>query len=336
MQETSIDNFHKSLNRDLKSSYIIAGNEPLQKLEAVDALKSSAKLQDYEINQDLQIGSNFDWRLVEGIFNSASLFHKKQFLHLEFGDKKIDKKNLNGLIELMPTIEKNGDLVLLSLNKLDRATKTTKWFSQLFISTILLQVWQIDEEKLPNWILQRSKRYDFKLNIDAARFLAKMSFGNLLAAAGELEKLSYIIEETSAEISETYLEQIAYNSSCYNIFDLSNYLIARDLNKIWQVLEYLKLAGEEEILVLWSFARQVRIFHNMKLDMLKGESFNQVCKKHKIWRHHHLYEQILRKTSISKLKFVLTKAHQLDLELKSSDKENFWKKLLDLNGFLIK
>lgn len=336
MQEINTDNFHNSLKAGLKSSYLIVGDEPLQKFEAIDKLKSMAKLQDYEINQDIQVGANFDWRLVEEVFNSASLFHKKQFLHLEFGDKKIDKKSLNQLIGLMPTIEKSGDLILLNLNKLDKTTKKTKWFSELFVNGILLQIWQIDENRLPNWIMQRSKKYNFKLSFDAARFLAKMSFGNLLAVAGELEKLSYIVEDANIEIDEAYLVQIAYNSSCYNIFDLSNYLVARDLNKVWQVLEYLKLAGEEEILVLWSFVRQIRILYNMKLDMLKGESFNQICKKHRIWRNQHLYGQILQNTNISKLEFTLTKAYQLDLELKSSNKEVFWERLLDLNRFLIK
>lgn len=335
MQQVKIDSYYSLLEQGLKSCYCIAGSEPLQKLEAIDALKTKARQKDFEISEEIQVGANFDWALVDSIFNSASLFHKEQFVHLDFGDKKLDKKGMSQLIELMPTIEKNGDILLLSLNKLDKTTISTKWFGDLLKNGVLVQIWTVEENQLPNWLLQRSKKYSYKLTPDAAKFLASLSFGNLLAAAGELEKLSYIVDDATS-IDAQYLQKITYNSSAYSIFDFSSYLVEGNLHKLWQSLQYFKLSGEEEILVLWSFTKEIRLLHSMKLALAKGENFNQICKTNRVWRNQNNYAEILRKTSLMKLEFILTKAYQLDCEIKSSSKANLWQNLLDLSKFLIK
>lgn len=334
--QLKIDAYFKSLDKQLKPLYIIAGNEPLQKLEAIDALKKKAQSCDFEINADLEVDSNFHWRLVENVFNSASLFHKKQFLHIDFGDKKIDKKSLANFFELLPTLEKNGDIVLFSVNKFDKASTKTKWFLQLDKAGIFVQIWQIDESNLPNWILTRSKKYSYNLSLDGAKFLADMSFGNLLAVAGELEKLEFLAGDTNIVVDAAYLENMTYNSSSYSIFDLTRYLVECNLIKFWQVLEYLRLSGEEEILILWSFTREVRLLYAMKLALERGENFDQVCRVNRVWRNQNSYAKLLQKLSLRKLEFVITKIYQLDTDIKSSKKNNLWKNLLDLARFLTK
>ena len=78
----------QNLSNGVCPIYLIFGEEPLQKIEAMDAIRQTAKQYGFEERQSLSVDAQFDWNELFSAFNSLSLFSSQKLIELE-----IDKGN---------------------------------------------------------------------------------------------------------------------------------------------------------------------------------------------------------------------------------------------------
>src|SRR5207249_2657122 len=86
-------------------------------------------------------------------------------------------------------------LLLFNLPKLDSKTSKEEWFILLEKKGVSIPIWPINDHKtMAEWIFNRAKSYQLKLNLALSEVLAHYVEGNSLAADQALYKLSLLNE----------------------------------------------------------------------------------------------------------------------------------------------
>src|SRR5690554_2877573 len=179
----------------LASLYIISGDESLLVIEAMDALRAAAARQGYTERTRLMLDARSDWSALLGATQNVSLFGDRKFLDLALPSGKPGKAGGEALETLAGKLSKgelSDVLVALSLPRLDRATRSSKWASALIEAGTLVEVPSIDRNALPRWIGQRLIRQGQELDLDTMAWMADKVEGNLLAAFQEIQKLGLL------------------------------------------------------------------------------------------------------------------------------------------------
>ena len=145
------------LQRGLKSLYVLHGDEPLLQQEALDALRTSARAQGYTERSVYTVaGAHFDWGEVLAAGGSMSLFADKQIIEIRIPSGKPGKEGSVALQQIAELAQGNDStLTVVLLPRLDKATKSTAWFSALDNNGVSVQMDPIERHALPAWIAQR-------------------------------------------------------------------------------------------------------------------------------------------------------------------------------------
>ena len=86
--ELRADQFQRQLDtQPLARCYLLAGDEPLQVLEAADALRAAARAQGFDEREVLHAEPGFDWGQLASAGASLSLFAEKRMLEVHLTDK---------------------------------------------------------------------------------------------------------------------------------------------------------------------------------------------------------------------------------------------------------
>jgi len=70
------------LQRPLAPIYVLSGDEPLLVQEAADAIRASARAQEYTERTVMFVESSFDWNTLSQAADSLSLFAERRLLEL--------------------------------------------------------------------------------------------------------------------------------------------------------------------------------------------------------------------------------------------------------------
>lgn len=93
---------------------------------------------------------------------------------------------------------------------------------------------KIKDNKLPEWIVEQSKNYEFKMNLNTAKMLAEHIGNDLSLINSEFLKLRITLP-AGTEITPQIIERYVGISKEYNIFELQNALGERNLPKIYKI-----------------------------------------------------------------------------------------------------
>jgi len=246
------------LNRTLAGVYLVSGDEPLQMMETADAIRKAARQQGHQDAVRVATDST-DWiNELYTALHSLSLLSPKRFVELDLRGVRLTPGHTKKLTETVNTLPK--EVILLIITKRPDAKGPPAWQLASEKAGVLISIWPIKGEQLPQWILQRAKHMQLPLSLTSARWLAEQTEGNLLAAVQELEKLALWQGETTSlsETLEHALKDMIANSARYDIFQLANAMKARESQKALTILSRLLLAGTEPTLILWVITRELR------------------------------------------------------------------------------
>ena len=68
--------------------YFVSGDEPLQKIECIDHIRSVACTQGYEERVVFNVDKGFDWSSIERAGNDLSLFSSRRIMELRLATLK--------------------------------------------------------------------------------------------------------------------------------------------------------------------------------------------------------------------------------------------------------
>lgn len=306
------------LKRGLKSLYTVHGDEPLLQQEAADAIRAVARAQGYtERTVHTVSGAHFDWSEVLAAGGSLSLFADKQIVEIRIPSGKPGKDGSTALQQLAEGAQGNDStLTIVLLPRLDKATRTGAWFGALESFGVTVQVEPIERRALPQWIAQRlgaqgQRVVEGEEGQRTLQFFADRVEGNLLAAHQEIQKLGLLYPQ--GELGFDQIEAAVLNVARYDVFKLSEAVLAGQAARVQRMLDGLKAEGEAEVLVHYTLAEDIRALKRVKDAIVAGRPLPMALREQRVWGlKERLYERVLPQLSATDLANLLQAAHQVD------------------------
>jgi DNA polymerase-3 subunit delta len=306
------------LQKGLRSLYVLHGDEPLMQQEAADAIRAAARLQGYtERSVHTVSGAHFDWSEVLAAGGSLSLFADKQIVEVRIPSGKPGKEGSAALQQLAASTQGNDStLTLVSLPRLDAATRKGAWFGALENFGVSIQIDPIERNALPEWIAQRLQMQGQNVAAGAEgqrtlQFFADRVEGNLLAAFQEIQKLGLLYPP--GDISQAQVEAAVVNVARYDVFKLSESVLSGQVARVQRMLDGLQAEGEAVVLVHYTIAEDIRALKRVKDAMTAGKPLPMALREQRVWgARERLFERVLPRMTEARLNGLLQAAHQVD------------------------
>jgi DNA polymerase-3 subunit delta len=149
----------------------------------------------------------------------------------------------------------------------------------------------------------------------ALEFIADQVEGNLIAAHQEILKLGLLYP--TGVLTEEQIRSSILKVARYNVFELTEAMLAGDLPRLNRMLDGLKGEGEPLVLILWSVTEELRLLSKLKVASDAGESVQQLMRVNRIWGNkERLYPAALRRVQPLKLRRAMQVAAGLDRQVK--------------------
>lgn len=305
-----------NLNKGLKPVYLVFGDEPLQKLEAMDAIRDAARQQGFEERQVLSHDAQFDWNELFASFNSLSLFSSCKLIELEIDKGKAGQQGAKALTELSQQFNPDTILVIHG-SKLEGNVAKSKWFKTLEGLGIYLPLYPIEGDNFNRWLVQRCRDNQLLIDQQGINLLAEFFAGNLLAAAQEIDKLA--VSFKAQQVSTDYLQSVLLNQSRFSVFQLVDELLAARIDKALAILVSLQREGMEPNIINWALVREVMQLLEMRAVLDNGGTINEVFSQFKVWKNRQsLIGNALNRLNSNQLNTMVDSLSTIDHKLKSA------------------
>jgi len=316
------------LKQQLLPIYYVSGDEPLQLQETCDAIRIACREQGCEDREVLYVEKSFDWHELLSSSANMSLFGGRKLIELRMPSAKPGDAGSKALVQYVEQAN-SDDILLIISNKMEAASKRSKWFKALDQEGATIQVWPIEANQLGNWINQRLKNVGLNASREGIDMLCERVEGNLLAAAQEIEKLRLTVEGDTVD-TETISQAVSDNAR-YNLFSLVDKALMGNTRDSLKMLHGLRAEGTEAAVVLWALSREIRSLYQCRDQLDQGQPPNSVFQTNRIWDNRKtLVGNALKRLNLKTLSGLLSLATLTDHCIKGMIREEPWQKLSDL------
>ena len=306
------------LRRGLGSLYTLYGDEPLLVQEAADAIRGAARGTGFaERTSHTVSGAHFDWSVVLAAGGSLSLFSDKQIIEVRIPSGKPGKDGSVAIQQLAEQAKGNDTtLTIVVLPKLDTATRSGAWFAALEDNGVVIGVEPVERQALPQWLAQRlsAQGQRVKSGVEGQRtlqFFADRVEGNLLAAHQEIQKLALLFG--GGELDFEQVESAVLDVARYDVFKLSEAVLAGQTARVQRMLDGLQAEGVAEVLVHYTLSEDIRALKRVRDAMGAGRPLPMALREQHVWGHkERLFERVLPRLGSEAASELLLAAHRVD------------------------
>jgi DNA polymerase-3 subunit delta len=322
------DQLDLHLRRGLQPLYAVFGDEPLLAMEAADRIRAAARAEGFAEREVLVAEGGFNWQNLISNSRSLSLFASRRILEIRISSGKPGAEGGRALEEYCASLPPET-LTLVLLPKLDRQAQGAKWFKALEQAGAAVQVHPVERSSLPRWIGARLAAQNQRADAATLQFLADRVEGNLLAAHQEIRKLSLLFPP--GDLTFEQVREAVANVSRYDVFDLTDAMLAGDAIRLARVLEGLRGEGEAPTLVLWAMAQEIRSLAKIGYAVESGVSLPQAMRAAGVWESRQPpVLRALKRAGLGRLKLALLRAADIDRMIKGLARGDVWDELLQL------
>jgi DNA polymerase-3 subunit delta len=324
----SSDNLHKHLASDLGSLYVVTGDALLLAIEAADLIRSRARDLGFSEREILNVEQHFNWSELRNAAQSLSLFSTRKVIDLRIPSGKPGTEGAQALQDHCENL--NGDvLTIISLPRLDKAAQSSKWFQALQSAGVVISADEIPRSDLPRWIASRLARQQQSADNHTLEFLADRCEGNLLAAFQEIQKLALLYPV--GELSFVQVKDAVMDVSRFDIFKLTEALLAGDIARYVRILEGLRAEGTAAVLILWAISEEVRTLGRVLRGLQRGSTLNNSLREMRVWGSRvSAVEAAARRMKLTQIEGGLMHAARLDKIIKGLRPGDIWDEFLQL------
>ena len=305
----------KSLTQPMPTVWLIFGDEPWQKNDALRQIQSTAIQQGYSERITLTADKGFDWHSVLDEYLAMSLFASQRVIEVELL-VKVDEAAGKVLLSLIEQLHQDVVLILHGA-KADAATTNKKWFKALNDKGIFLPIYDLDAKNLKQWLIRQASYYQVNLPADSQSLLIELFEGNVLALDQELQKLSILY--ANQQVSTEEITHLAIKQAKFNPFQLIDALLLGDTKKCLSILDQLNQEGSPIGQIVWFIHKELKTLKAMLNEQSNGSTFAELCKKHRVWKNkEQLYKSALSKTNLKVVNAAISKVASIDLVSKTT------------------
>ncbi len=325
------------LEKSLAPLYVISSDEHLLSMEAADRIRKRARSTGFSEREVLIVDRYFKWGELTSSQQSMSLFGDKKLIELRMPTGKPGKEGGQALQEYAASCAASTTadetLTLITLPKLDWATQKSAWVGALQRTAVYIDIPVVERNHLANWIGQRLAAQGQSADKIALEFMVERVEGNLLAAHQEIRKLGLLYPEGRLTVEQVH--DAVLNVARYDVFKLSEAMLAGDVPRLVRMLEGLKGEGEALPLVLWAVADEIRTLLKLKLGVNDGRPLAMLMKEYRIWGpRERLIPNAIARVTLRTLQTAMHESAQIDKMIKGLRAREFagdsWDALLQL------
>jgi len=328
--EISSGQLNAQLRPPNRALYWVSGDDPLLMLEAGDAIRSFLRKQGFEQRDLFHVDKNFDWNNFFQLTSSLSLFAEKRVIELRFASAKPDEEGKKALQHFIDN--PSADIAVMIIGpKLDKATTSTKWFGNLTANALLVKVWPLKREELPNWLNTRLKAAGISASRDAVAMLADRVEGNLLAAVQDIEriKLAYADNNgTAKQLEASDIADFVSDNSRLTSYDLIDATLLGETSRAQKILQGLRAEGVHPLPILATFTRELDSLLPMLAQKEQGQTSEVIMRNARVWSNRKTaVKSSLARLSKSEAWQLLHHARLIDGAIKGMNLANPWDEL---------
>jgi DNA polymerase III subunit delta len=318
----------EQLKAGLRACYLVFGDEPLQKMEALQQIRHLAREQGFtDVIRFSAIEEPLPWDDIHASSQSLSLFSNRQIIEIELGDK-LPKEWADRINELQKQL--HPDLLLIIQGpKLNSAQSKSNWFTALEKQGVYIPVALPDARYFPRWMTQRSQLTGLRIDNEGITFLCHAFEGNLLAAAQELEKLALL--SLPQPLTVSVLQE---NITRHNIFDPFKWmdtLLEGKSQRALRMLAQLRDEGVEPGMLTWALAKDLELLWSLRLAQDARHPLASVFQTTKVWASRQtLLQQTVQRLTTTQLRDMLQMMSELDRCNRTFDSKSAWQWLQTL------
>ncbi|HYF98116.1 MAG TPA: DNA polymerase III subunit delta [Coxiellaceae bacterium] len=315
------------LKNSLLPIYLLSGEEHLLKQEARDTIVSKAQTLEFTGRERIHVEGRFNWDSLNTINTHQDLFSAKKIIEIINPDAKFDAQAAKILSEYCAQTS-DANLVIIISGKLNASQIRSQWYKAIEQQGACITFWPFNQQELLTWIRQRCTQINLKIDTQAIKLLAELGENNCLAIQQAIEKLKLLYPQ-QAEINADHVLNAISDQSRYTVFDLINYVLQGDTQRLLHVLSVLEQQGSEATLVLWALAKEVRTLLEIVEHREQGKNFQSLIER-EIFTKRNYMQSAVRRLSGPLLKKLLIELTNLDQVIKGAKTGNIW---LELNRF---
>ena len=325
------DAFGAHLAQAKKSSphplYVLCGDEPLLVMELQDQLRAMVMAHGHTEREVMMHEKGFDWSALMNAGQTMSLFGDKRYVELRIPTGKPGRDGSDAIKQFCAQIDAQvkekspvDTVTCIFLPRVDFQTQKSAWFTALDESAIAVRIDPIDRTHLPSWIAGRLKQQKQQVEAGEAgqralQFMANQIEGNLIAAHQEVQKLGLLYPEGT--LTEKNIRDAVLNVARYDVFQLTESLLAGDLTRFNRMVDGLEGEGEPLVLILWTVTEEVRLLNRLRQAVDRGDNLQMLMKMNRVWGNkERLIPQALQRLSADRLQKALMVTSGLDQQSK--------------------
>lgn len=305
--------------------YLLAGDEPLQREEAADAIRAAARVRGYTDREVFFAERGFDWNQLVTTSASLSLFATKRILEVRLPTGKPGEAGAEALAAYAK--HPAPDMVLLVISaKLERGG--LRWAQALEQAGVLVSIWPVETKDLPVWIGRRMQSLGLNPTPEAVSLIAGRVEGNLLAAAQEVAKL--LLLHGPGPVDATAAQEAVADSARYDPYALVDAALAGAPRRTAHILKGLEEEGTEPTFILWALTREIRSLAVMAWKIRGGLPLQQALAN--VWdKRRASVQKALGRHQLQDWQYLLVMAARTDRVLKGRAAGQPWDELLNLS-----
>ena len=155
--ESYLKNIAQQSPNQIPRVFLLAGDEPFQKMEAADAIRAYAAQIGYSERDLLHADSSFNWSELTGSSNSLSLFSEKKLIDLRVETKTPGKAGSQAIRDYVNNPPE--DKILLIQNpKLAAAARNAAWVKSIDKIGVVINIWELSTAQTMGWISKRMRQ----------------------------------------------------------------------------------------------------------------------------------------------------------------------------------
>lgn len=263
-------------NSNIPSLCLISSTEEYYPLLNFTINEIKNKLHNYNNHNSFSIDKDFDWQEILQKTTAKNLFDEKSYTEIIFKTKPTldQEKNLTKIFDELSS----DNFLLIITDKLDKKDMNSNWLIKIKEKGVAINLSNTDIKPIINYKLLQN---NLTIENDALNLLIQQNTANMHNLIQDLTKI--IILYSKKHISLSDVQSISTNSSRYNIYQLSNAYLSGNLQSSLLMFNNIYQSTEDEILLIWIIAEDLRRLIKIKALIKKGLNLTEIFTTLKVW-----------------------------------------------------